>query len=50
MSRFRVIFAAAAALLVFCLCDGALAERGWDITEYCAVPVLCPATLQPAKE
>ena len=39
MSRFRVVFAAAAALLVFCLCCGALAERGWDITEYCTVRV-----------
>lgn len=39
MSRFRVFLAAAAALLVFCLCCSALAQRGWDITEYCAVRV-----------
>ena len=39
MRYFRAVFAAAAVLLVFGLCPGARAERGWDITEYCAVRV-----------
>ncbi len=34
-----MMLAAAAAFLLFCLCGGALAERGWDITEYCIVRV-----------
>ena len=39
MNRYGMIFAAAAAFLLFFLCSGALAERGWDITEYCTVRV-----------
>lgn len=37
MNRFGMILAAAAVLI--CLCGGALAEQGWDITEYCAIRV-----------
>lgn len=37
MNRFRMMFAVAA--LLVCLCAGALAQQGWDITEYCTVRV-----------
>ncbi len=39
MNRYRLVFAAAISLLLFFLCSGALADRGWDITEYCTVRV-----------
>ena len=39
MSRCRFVFAAAVMALLLCLCSCALAEQGWDITEYCTVRV-----------
>lgn len=39
MNLYRMILAAAAAAMLFFLCSSALAERGWDITEYCTVRV-----------